>query len=172
MTFTIKPCQTGDGARLASVAQATFLETYSGIVDGGDILAHNQRTHAPEAYEALLTDPDVALFLAVVEPGQAPIGYAMLTPPDLPVETGPGDVELKRIYALHRFHGVGVGPALMAAAREAATERGGKRLLLGAYGQNHRAIAFYRRNGFEQVGTRRFQVGANVYDDVVLALML
>ncbi|MBX3480482.1 MAG: GNAT family N-acetyltransferase [Caulobacter sp.] len=172
MTFEIRACRAGDGARLAAVAQATFLETYSGIVDGGDILAHNQRIHAAKAYENLLVQEDVALFLAVVDPGDAPVGYAMLSPPDLPVEIGDGDIELKRIYALHRFHGAGVGPALMSAAREAARERGGKRLLLGAYGENHRAIAFYRRNGFVQVGTRRFQVGANVYDDVVLALAL
>lgn len=172
MTFVIRACGAGDGARLAAVAQATFLETYAGIVDGGDILAHNQRVHAAEVYEGLLGQAGVALFLAMVEPGQAPVGYAMLSPPDLPVETGPGDIELKRIYALHRFHGAGVGPALMTSAREAATAMGGTRLLLGAYGQNHRAIAFYRRHGFVQVGTRRFQVGANVYDDVVLALGL
>lgn len=172
MSFSIRACAPGDGARLAAVAQATFLETYAGIVDGGDILEHNQRTHAARAYEALLVDPAVSLFLAVVAPGEAPVGYAMLSPPDLPVETGPGDVELKRIYALHRFHGAGVGPALMAAAREAATAMGGRRLLLGAYGENHRAIAFYTRQGFVQVGTRRFQVGANVYDDVVLGLGL
>jgi hypothetical protein len=57
-------------------------------------------------------------------------------------------------------------------AIDRARQRGARRLLLGAYGENHRAIAFYRRTGFVQVGTRIFHVGQNDYDDVVLALEL
>jgi RimJ/RimL family protein N-acetyltransferase len=34
---------------------------------------------------------------------------------------------------------------------------------------NDRAKAFYARQGFTQAGVRRFQVGANAYDDLVLA---
>ena len=45
-------------------------------------------------------------------------------------------------------------------------------MLLGAYGRNDRALAFYRRSGFAQVGTRVFRVGVRDYDDVVLAIDL
>jgi len=169
MTFTIRPCRSDDAAALAAVAQASFLETYAGIVDGRDILEHCRATHAPGSYERLLATPEVALFLAEVEPGASPVGYAMLSPPDLPVAPRQGDIELKRIYVLHRFHGAGVGPALLHAVIGAARAAGGGRLLLGAYGGNDRAIAFYRRNGFAQVGVRQFRVGDNLYDDVVLA---
>ena len=34
---------------------------------------------------------------------------------------------------------------------------------------NHRAIGFYTKQGFRQIGTRRFDVGGTLYDDVVLA---
>ncbi|CAM3302802.1 GNAT family N-acetyltransferase [Sphingomonas antarctica] len=83
-----------------------------------------------------------------------------------------GDVELKRIYALSRFHGSGIGTALMEYAVSAATESGARRLLLGVFAQNHRAIAFYRKKGFEQLATRKFNVGGTDYDDVVLARQL
>ncbi|MDB5471117.1 MAG: family N-acetyltransferase [Caulobacter sp.] len=172
MTITIRACEPGDAARLAIIGQATFLQTYAGIVDGGDILLHGSKTHGEAAYAALLADPQVDLFLATLPPGEAPVGFAMLSPPDLPVETGPGDLELRRIYALHRFHGEGLGPRLMAAVLERARARGARRLLLGAYGENHRAIAFYAKHGFTQVGTRVFHVGENFYDDVVLAAEL
>jgi predicted N-acetyltransferase YhbS len=33
-------------------------------------------------------------------------------------------------------------------------------------------LAFYARNGFRQVGERRFQVGGNSYGDAILALDL
>jgi len=172
MEIEIACCVPADAPRLSAVARATFLETYAGIVAGGDILLFGETTHAPHAYEQLLADPEVDLFLATMEPGRTPVGYALVCKPDLPVETGEGDLELKRIYALHRFHGVGLGPRLMEAAKAAARARGARRLLLGAYGENHRAIAFYGKHGFTQVGTRVFHVGENFYDDVVLAAAL
>lgn len=172
MEIMIRSCRAGDEGRLALVAQATFLETYAGIVDGADIQAHGQKTHAVASYAGLLGEANVDLFLATLDPGEAPVGFAMLSACDLPVETGSDDLELRRIYALHRFHGEGVGRRLLAVVIERARARGAKRLLLGAYGENHRAIAFYRKHGFEQVGTRVFHVGENDYDDVVLALTL
>jgi ribosomal protein S18 acetylase RimI-like enzyme len=172
MIHAIRRCSPADASRLALVGQATFLETYAGIVDGGDILLHGQKTHSPDSYAALAADPAVDLYLAVMAPDDAPVGFAMVSPPDLPVTTGPDDLELRRIYVLHRFHGEGLGPRLMQTAIDRARERGARRLLLGAYGENHRAIAFYRRTGFVQVGTRIFHVGQNDYDDVVLALEL
>ncbi len=172
MDIEIRPCRAGDAAALAAVGQATFLETYAGIVDGADILAHAQGPHSPATYEAFLADPDDQLFLAVCSPGDAPVGYTVFCPPDLPVATGEGDVELKRIYVLHRFHGDRIGPRLLDVGIAWAREKGFRRMLLGAYGENHRALAFYRRNGFVQVGTRVFTVGVRQYDDVVLALNL
>lgn len=86
--------------------------------------------------------------------------------------TAPGDIELKRIYLLSRWHGTGAGRALMQAAIAHARACGAPNLLLGVYQGNDRAVAFYRRAGFETVGTRRFQVGEGVYDDLVMALPL
>jgi ribosomal protein S18 acetylase RimI-like enzyme len=172
MEIEIRSARSGDAAALAAVGQATFLETYAGIVDGADILAHGEGPHSAATYRKFLADPDYQLFLATCAPGEAPVGYTVLCPPDLPVPTGEGDIELKRIYVLHRFHGEKVGPRLLEAGLDWARAAGFRRVLLGAYGENHRAIAFYRRNGFEQVGTRVFRVGVRDYNDVVLAARL
>jgi ribosomal protein S18 acetylase RimI-like enzyme len=172
MDIAIRRCRPGDEHALAAVGQATFLETYAGIVDGADILAHSHGPHSVQTYRQFLAEPDYQLFLAVAEPGEAPVGYTVFCPPDLPVPIGEGDVELKRIYVLHRFHGDKVGPRLLQAGLDWARARGFRRMLLGAYRDNHRAIAFYRRNGFEQVGVRVFRVGVRDYNDVVLAVNL
>lgn len=172
MTFSLRPCTADDAVALSTVAASTFLETYAGIVDGADIIFHCGTTHAPAAYVRLLADPTKRLFIAEIDAGKAPIGFMLMGPPDLPVETGPDDVELTRIYALHRFHGGGLGQALMDTAVAAAREAGAKRLLLAVYSRNARALAFYGRNGFKQVGTRVFHVGDNGYDDYVLAKAL
>lgn len=170
--ITIRPCTAVDAGRLSIVAAATFIETYAGIVDGDDLVAHCGTTHAPAAYAALLADPARRLFLATLDPGEAPVGFMLMGPPDLPVETGPGDMELTRIYALHRFHGQGLGPRLMLTAIDAARAAGATRLLLAVYSRNARANAFYARHGFRRVGTRLFHVGVNDYLDWVLALDL
>jgi ribosomal protein S18 acetylase RimI-like enzyme len=169
MSIVIRQAGTGDARRLAAVGQATFLETFAGILAGDDILAHCANQHSVELYEGWLKKPDVGLWLAEAA-GAAPVGYAVLAPPDLPVaDPGPGDVEIKRIYLLHRFQGGGVGLQLMAAALEAARAAAKSRALLGVYGKNERAIAFYEKVGFRQIGERRFQVGSGWYDDIVLA---
>jgi ribosomal protein S18 acetylase RimI-like enzyme len=170
--ITIRPCTPADADRLSIVAAATFIETYAGIVDGDDLIAHCHTTHAPAAYAALLADPARRLFLATLDPGEAPVGFLLMGPPDLPVETGPGDMELTRIYALHRFHGQGLGRRLMQTAMDTARAAGARRLLLAVYSKNERANAFYARCGFRQVGTRQFHVGVNDYLDWVLALDL
>ena len=92
-----------------------------------------------------------------------------MSPPDLPVPTDAQDLELKRIYSLNRTHGSGLGSRLMQAAVEGATAAGARRLLLGVHCGNGRALAFYARQGFVQAGVRKFRVGGQVYDDLVLA---
>ena len=165
---TIRPCTPADAEALALVGRATFLESYAEVLPGADILAHCATQHAPSLYAAWLSREDHALWIAQAA-GGAPVGYVTLNPPDLPVETGPADVEIKRIYLLSRYHGAGLGAALLTAALRGAKARSFERVLLGVFSQNAQAIAFYRRRGFAQVGVRQFQVGANLYDDLVLA---
>ena len=172
MSITIRPCVVGDEAALALVGQATFLETYAGVLPAADILSHCRTQHGEALYAEWLAKPGYRLWLAEMDEGGAPVGYAALTPPDLPVATGEGDVELKRIYLLNRFHGTGLGGRLMATALESAAQAGFTRMLLGVFGGNARAIAFYARQGYVEAGVRKFRVGANEYDDLVLARAL
>ena len=164
-TWTIREAGADDAAALALVGAATFLETFAGVIDGDAIVGHCAAKHRAETYRALLADGARA-WLAQARPGGAPVGYALVAAPDLDA-AAEGEIELKRIYALSRFHGTGLGAALMQCAVDAAA--GHRRLLLGVYARNHRAIAFYRKQGFADVGTRRFDVGGKVYDDLVLA---
>ena len=109
-------------------------------------------------------------WLAVIEPGDAPIGYVMLTTPDLPLkDITAEDIEIKRIYLFARFQGSGAGKLLLNQAVDAAKDAGKRRLLLGVNAENELALAFYYRNGFEKVGVRKFQVGDLLCDDFILA---
>lgn len=93
----------------------------------------------------------------------------MLSPPELDVPTGEGDIELKRIYVLTGFQGGGHGRQLLDAVNEEARRRGGRRLLLCVYTVNHKAQAFYRAQGFEAVGMQCFMVADIRFDDIIMA---
>ncbi len=182
-----------DADVLALVGAATFLEAFTWMLPGADIVAHCTKHHTAEAYRAYLSRPDTRVTIAETVAGGAPVGYAMLTAPELPTfavrET---DIELKRIYLFSRFRsaathvvqlsevdgslemlpGLRAGQALMDAAVTDARKMGRMRLLLGTHAGNLQAIAFYRRNGFVEAGARTFQVGAQVCCDLIFAKSL
>lgn len=168
----VRPCVVGDEAALALVGQATFLETFAGVLDGKDIVNHCAQAHAAGVYREWLADSRFASWLVESVPGHAPVGLMVVAPPQLPLPDTAGDLELKRIYLLGRFQGGGVGKRLVATAVAHATAAGAGRLLLGVYAHNHAAIGFYERVGFTKVGTRTFNVGGKDYDDNIMALTL
>ena len=161
-----------DAAALSLVAGASFLETFAGVLDGADIVVHCAANSSPAAFRAFVGAADTIVSIAELTAGRAPIGYSVITTPDLPVPTTAADIELKRIYTLGRFHGGGLGAALMARAIADARAAGHGRMLLGVYGGNARAHRFYEKQGFAMVGTRQFRVGATLHDDRVYARTL
>lgn len=168
----IRRARPGDEDALSLVGQATFLETFSGVLDGAAITQHCRAAHSPAKYREWLSDARSAIWLAGAVPGQAPVGYLVVAKPDLPVEDSDNDLELKRIYLLGRYHGGGLGKKLLAQAIVHARDAGARRLLLGVYAGNHAAIAFYTKQGFSHVADRQFVVGATAYDDHVMSLQL
>jgi GNAT superfamily N-acetyltransferase len=154
------------------VGQATFLETFSGILDGGAIIEHCRHAHSAAQYHHWLADADAAVWLAELTPGNAPVGYLVLARPELPAADVARDLELKRIYLLGRYHGGGTGKRLLGQAIEHATLAGAARLLLGVYAGNASAIGFYRQQGFTNLTQRQFNVGGRAYDDNVMSLAL
>jgi diamine N-acetyltransferase len=165
--WTIRRANQADAGVLALIGAATFLETFAEVHTGDEIVAHCAAEHSPAAYMRLL-GADADAWVAQTSLTGAPLGYAILGRPDLP-GSRPGDLELKRIYTLSRLHGTGAGAALMAAVLAQAAARGAERLLLGVYSGNPRAIALYRKAGFERVGEHRFIVGETGYEDWILA---
>jgi diamine N-acetyltransferase len=168
--IVLRMCVPGDEEALALVGAATFLETFAGLLDGPDILAHCRVQHAASRYAAWLADAKYRLCLAELK--GAPVGFVVLSPPDLPVATTPDDIELKRIYLLHRFQGGGLGRRLVEWSVAEARSLKKKRLLLGVKADNTAALAFYDRVGFVRIGERKFLVGAMLCDDYILSLAL
>jgi ribosomal protein S18 acetylase RimI-like enzyme len=86
--------------------------------------------------------------------------------------TGNGPLEIRRIYASQDFLGKGVGKELMQAAIREARQRGSGCVWLGVWEKNQRAIDFYRKWGFQEVGIHIFAVGDDPQHDIVMELAL
>jgi len=171
--WRLKRATAADAAALSLVASACFLETFAGLLEGPDIVAHCAKANHQDAFRDWTDAAGSRVVIAEIASGGAPIGYSVLTTPDLPaINIHPDDIELRRIYTLSRTHGTGLGPALMAQALLDARALGRQRVLLGVYAGNERARAFYEKQGFEKVGERQYQVGATLCDDMIYALQL
>ena len=168
--ISLRRATVDDAPALAIVGAGSTLETFAGLVDGQSLLQHCEKNHSIASYNKYLTAHDTEIWLAVIQPGDAPIGYILVTTPDLPLDDiTDDDIELKRIYLFARFQGTGTGRLLMNKAVEIAGESSKRRLLLGVNAQNEQALSFYYRNGFTKAGVRKFQVGDTLCDDFILA---
>lgn len=157
-----------DAAALAYLGAATFLSTFAFDHPGKPLIEHLDAEHSADYYAAKLAREDVDIILGETPLG-APVGYALLLPPEHPQFQREGDWELKRFYLLGPWQGGGNGRDLMARAIQVARDRGAQRLLLAVYESNTRAVAFYERAGFVHIGETVFMVGDVAFQDRVYA---
>ena len=85
-----------DAAALSLIGRATLLETYARMVPVSDLIAFAWNGHSEDDYRGFVERHCAAWIAAIPETG-APVGYALLTEPDLPIATDDGDAELRRI---------------------------------------------------------------------------
>ena len=170
--WRLRRASPADAPAVALVAGASFLGTFAGVLDGADIVAHVATNSSAAKFAAWSLSPDSVITVAEHPDGGAPVGYTLMTTPDFPIQTGDGDIELRRIYTLPLAQGTGLGTALMTRAIDDARAMGRGRLLLGVLGKNLRARAFYERHGFDVVGRRQYRVGSALCDDFIYARAL
>jgi diamine N-acetyltransferase len=167
--FTIRACGPHEATRLGTTAARLFTQAYGSTHPEPELSAYLASAFAPERLAAELAHP--ARYALVVESGGAWIGYAYLHestegwPEGVP---GEHPVEIVRFYVDAGWHGRGVAPALMAACEDEARGRGADTLWLDVWQQAARPLAFYRRTGFEVVGTTTFAFGDRLDDDFVM----
>ena len=167
-TITIRPDAPEDAPILAELGARTFRETFEQHTAGPDLEAFLAAAYGEAIQRAELADP--ARPARILEVDGVPAGFLQLRlghrEPGVP---GERPVELQRIYVLRAAQGGGRGAALMAEAVEMARAWGADVLWLGVWENNLKALAFYGRTGFREVGEHIFQVGNQTDRDLLLA---
>lgn len=160
-----------DAAALAALAEATFRDTFAATNTAENMDAHCRASYGEAQQAREIADASMQSFVAVQDGALA--AYAQLRFGDAPsCVTGHAPGEIHRLYVHRDWHGRGLAQRLMDACLAALRGRGADVAWLGVWEHNPRAIAFYRKFGFTEVGDHVFPVGDDPQRDVVMVRSL
>ena len=160
-----------DANMLSELGAKTFYQTFAKDNTLENIDLYIKESFSPEIQFKELSEPDVIFLIAESE--GIPIGYAQLIMNNKDESIrGTRPLELRRIYASQEYIGKGVGRELMKATISEAKYRDCDCVWLGVWEKNQRAIDFYKKWGFHEVGTHIFSVGNDPQNDFVMELGL
>lgn len=157
-------------AQLAELGRQTFQDTFAATNTPADMAAYLAENFGPAQQLAELQDAANTFLLAHMQ--GALVGYAKLREPSalgLPDgQDAAGRLEIERLYVAEDWLGTGLGAALMRAVLALAEQLRCTAVVLGVWEKNARALAFYQRFGFRQIGQHPFQLGQDLQTDLIL----
>jgi RimJ/RimL family protein N-acetyltransferase len=157
-----------DAAALASLAESTFRDAFAADNTPEDMAAHCVKAYGPAQQLAELQDPRMSTIVAVQ--GTRLVAFAQLRDAAGPacVPTDQPILELQRFYVSREWHSRGLAQQLMQRVFDVARERKSARVWLGVFQLNVRAIAFYRKMGFSEIGSHVFVLGSDPQQDHIM----
>ncbi|HEU4517046.1 MAG TPA: GNAT family N-acetyltransferase [Steroidobacteraceae bacterium] len=160
-----------DAPSLAVLAERTFRDAF-----GPRNSPENMDQHCAKVFGAeiqLREIGDRGLVTTIAEDGGRMIGFSQVRLMHAhPSVAAARAAELNRIYVIAGWHGRGIGRLLLQDAKESAAAAGCDCLWLGVWEHNPKALAFYRQQGFEIVGTHAFMLGQDRQRDLVMSMKL
>jgi diamine N-acetyltransferase len=145
MALDIIRAKPSDAAAVAPLGRITFAETFGDLFSDhrDDRRSYLDATFDVAKIERSLGKPENLYWLA--QRNELPVGYAKLKYPSAPPgKPGRDAAQLQKIYVLRKFHGDGIGRALMASIRQASHLA--SLIWLAVLSQNERAILASRRS--------------------------
>lgn len=164
----IRLAQAEDARALSILAESTFRATFSTGTTPEDMNAHCAGSYSLDIQAREIADSRLVTSLAEID-GEL-IGFTQWRA-DHPIACVSAELpsELSRIYVDARWHGQGVAGQLMENVIARAAADRCDVLWLGVWEHNAKAIAFYRKFGFEIVGDHVFAVGSDMQRDLIMA---
>jgi diamine N-acetyltransferase len=169
--FTIRRANRLDAMSLSQLAERTFRETFGGMNTAENMDIHCRTSYGESIQVIEISNSNMVTLLA--EHRDELVGFAQLrggSAPDCVRGSVPG--EIHRLYVASDWHGKGVAQTLMNACIEEIKGRGSDVVWLGVWERNPRAIAFYIKLGFVELGDHVFRLGNDPQRDIVMARSL
>ena len=156
---------------LRNLSIQTFKETFEEVNTEEDMQKYLDENLSIEKLKTELENPNSEFYFA--ENNNEILGYLKLNFKDAQTEKlEENHFEIERIYVLKAFLGQKIGQILFDKAIEIGREKNLEYVWLGVWEENHRAIRFYEKNGFEIFGKHDFVLGEDVQTDLLMKLNL
>jgi ribosomal protein S18 acetylase RimI-like enzyme len=153
-----------DAELIADLSRKTFVESFAAENSKQNMDKFMSEQFTKQKLMDEVKQPWHVFFIAFT--GQDAVGYVKMRDSAVPSQLlNQSCLEIARIYSVQRTIGKGVGKKLMQTCHDIGRAKGKKILWLGVWEQNHRAIQFYTRWGFEKFSEQNFILGDDVQRD-------
>ena len=165
--MVIRPALPADAQELSLLGKRLWRETYEGLIPSLNLEQYLAESFGSSQQAAELAD--AACRTLVLAEGGGLLGYVWLRAKAPEVEVPfENPLEVARFYVDRSLHGTGAAQALMTAVLAHASTAGHDGVWLQVWEANPRALRFYAKAGFTDVGETVFLVGSLSYRDRLL----
>ncbi|MDG2193277.1 MAG: GNAT family N-acetyltransferase [Polaribacter sp.] len=157
-----------DAEYIALLGRITFTETFGHFFrDKKDLLNYYNSTFSVEKIEKSIAKPNNIFWISFAD--RLPVGYAKLKLNSKSKFIESKKVcQLQKIYVLKDFLSKKIGLELQNRLLNKAKELKFKQIWLSVLNSNERAIRFYKKNGFKNIGNHDFQIGKESFEFVAM----
>lgn len=156
---------------LQKISRDTFYETFVTSTSEENMQHYLENNFSKEKHIKELENSYSEFYFALLE--NEVIGYLKINFSSAQTELNDDNaLEVERVYVRNNYHGKGVGQQLLDYAIQLAKQKNMQAVWLGAWENNHRAINFYKKNGFVTFDTHVFMLGEEAQTDYMMRLDL
>lgn len=156
-----------DANELSVLAEKTFRAAFAEANTAANMQLHCANSYGASLQLAEIREPKRETWVVEAE-GQLVAYVQLRRDAGFPGISGERQVEIQRFYVDSRHHGAGMAHNLMAHVTTRAQAVQSTVLWLGVWERNPRALAFYRKWGFEVVAERTFYVDTDPQRDLIM----
>ncbi|HCA07175.1 GNAT family N-acetyltransferase [Chryseobacterium sp.] len=167
----IKKITVDDIDQLQKIGKQTFYETFSTYNTDEDMQKYVTESFSVAQLNTELNNENSEFYFAEIN--KKTVGYLKLNYGISQTELKDDKtLEIERIYVLKGFHGKKIGQILCDQAINIAKQKNVDFIWLGVWGENLKAIHFYKKNGFVEFDKHIFKLGDKEQTDMMMKLKL
>lgn len=167
----IKKISLAEIDQVQKIGRQTFKETFSEANSEENMNYYLEQSFSTEKLTEELTNENSEFYFAILN--NTVIGYLKINSGESQTELqDKKSLEIERIYVSKEFHGKKVGQLLYEKAIQIAKNKNSDYVWLGVWEENHRALSFYKKNGFVEFKKHIFKLGNDEQTDIMMKLEL
>lgn len=171
MEIYFEKCTIADVNKLQDISLETFDETFRNQNSPENMEDYLQKAFNLNQLKKEMSNHSSQFFFVYLNKELA--GYLKINRMDAQSEQmGEDSIEIERIYIKGKFQKHGLGQFLMNKAIEIAKKESKKKIWLGVWEKNEKAIGFYQKNGFVRTGAHSFYMGNEEQIDYIMTKTL